>query len=269
LLISPFCGAVGLMVNEYRITNGGPAPFKFSSDEFIEFVLTENATAAELASLTFGDTNHQTSQINSVFTFDQTTLQSVLTTSGRSYFVAGTILVVKGTSLGAQNLSYNPLETNLSDADAWSIELVAGQGALDHPTAVVNGNIDMDRRGEVVWVSADNPPANSLDTSGFIHAIGHDDNPGAIANAVSTQFGSNHILNQTFPTTTRLVQNTGTGGSVSLAASTSASMGAPNSVANAAWVEGALRAIAVPEPSRVFLSLLALGMTILRRRRAG
>jgi hypothetical protein len=256
------------MVNEYRITNTTTVTSKMIRDEFIEFVLTENATSADLASLTFGDTNHQTSQLNSVFRFDQATLDTVLTGAGRTHFLAGTVIVVKGAALGAQNLSYNPLATNLGDADAWGIELVAGQGARDHTTTIVNGNINMDRRGEVVWVSTDNPPANSLDTSGFIHAIGHDNIPGAIASAVSTQFGSNHILNQTFPTTTRLVQNTGTGGSVTLAASTSASMGSPNSVANAAWIEGALRAMAVPEPSRVFLCMLAIGLAALRRRRA-
>lgn len=254
------------MINEYRITNGGGLTNKMATGEFIEFVLTENATAADLASLSFGDTNHQTSQINSVFAFDQTTLESVLTSAGRTSFVAGTVIVVKGTALGAENLTYNPLSTNLSDSDAWGIELVAGQGVASRPASVVTGNLDMDRRGEVVWVST-SAPTGVLDTSGFIAAIGHDDAPGAIATAVAAQFGSNHILNQTFPTTTRQVQNVGAAGSVSLAEATSASMGTPNSVANATWIEGALRAMAVPEPSRVLTSLLALAAIVLRRRR--
>lgn len=254
------------MVNEYRITNGGGLTNSMATGEFIEFVLTADATPADLANLSFGDTNHQTSQINSVFAFDQTTLESVLTSAGRTTFLAGTVIVVKGTALGAENLTYNPLSTNLADTDAWGIELVAGQGFASQPASLVTGNLDMDRRGEVVWVST-TMPAGVLDTSGFVSAVGHDDAPGAIATAVAAQFGSDHILNQTFPTTTRQVQNVGTADSVSLVGATSASMGAPNSVANATWIEGALRAMAIPEPSRAVTSLLALASITLRRRR--
>ena len=177
------------------------------------------------------------------------------------------MIVVKGTALGTENLTYSPLSTNLGNADAWGIELVAGQGFATQPASVVSGNLDMDRRGEVVWVST-TTPTGALDTSGFIAAIGHDDAPGAIATAVTAQFGSNSILNQTFPTTTRQVQNVGTADSVSLVGATSASMGTPNSLSNAAWIEGALRALAVPEPSRALTSLLALATITLRRRRS-
>ena len=255
------------MVNEYRAATGGPTTARMANNDFIEFVLTEDATSADLAALTFGNTTHQTNTIISVFQFDQTTLDSVLTTSGRSTFAAGTVIVVKGAGLGAQNLTYDPQATNIGTADAWSIELVAGQGAKDHPENVIDGVLDIDRRGTVVWVSTDNPPSNNIDTSGFISAIGHDDNPGVIANAVASQFGAGNILNASFATS-RTVQNTGTGGAVSLSASTTSTMGAANSTANQTWIENSLRAFAVPEPSRALLSLIAISMTFIRRRRA-
>lgn len=264
-LLPVSASAVGIMVNEYRTVNGGPSPSKMASTEFIEFVLTEDATATDLAGLTFGSTTHQTNTIISVFQFDQTTLNGILAASGRSTFAAGSVIVVKGTGLGAQNLTYDPQVANIGNADAWSIELVAGQGARDHSETVIDGVLDMDRRGTVVWVSTDNPPSNNIDTSGFIAAIGHDDNPGLIANAVISQFGAGNILNATFGAGSRTVLNTGAD-TVSLASSTTSTMGAANGVANQAWIENSLRAFAVPEPSRALLSLLAMTLTLCRRR---
>ena len=264
-LLPASASAVGIMVNEYRVVSGGPSSNKMANTEFIEFVLTEDATAADLAGLTFGSTTHQTNTIISVFQFDQTTLDGILTGSGRSTFAAGSVIVVKGTGLGAQNLTYDPQIANIGNADAWSIELVAGQGAMDHSETVIDGVLDMDRRGTVVWVSTDNPPSNNIDTSGFIAAIGHDDNPGTIANAVISQFGAGNILNATFGAGSRTVQNTGAD-TVSLAASTTSTMGAANGAANQTWIENSLRAFAVPEPSRALLSLLAMTLTLCRRR---
>lgn len=257
--------AVGLMVNEFRVGTGSADSFKMADDEFIEFVLTTDATASELASLTFGDTNHQTSRLNSIFRFDQTTLDLVLTNAGKTSFLAGTFIVVKGVGLGSQNLSYNPLSSNTSNSDAWSIELVAGQGARDHPETSVNGDFDLDRKGGIVWVSTDNPPVDRIDTSSFISAIGFDDKPGAVADAVVSQFGAGSILGDSF-SGARVIQNVG-GSSVSLVAGTSATLGTPNSTANALFVEGNLRFASVPEPGRMGLVILALTAGIWRRRR--
>lgn len=269
MVFVPVAGhAVGIMVNEYRVVNGGPVNNRMANTEFIEFMLTTDATAAELAGLTFGTTTHQTNTIISVFEFDQTTLNNVLASSGRTTFAAGTMIVVKGNGLGAQNLTYDPNAGNLSNADAWSIELVAGQGAKDHRENVINGNLDMDRRGTVVWVSTDDPPSNNIDTSGFIAAVGHDDNPGTIANAVIAQFGSSNILNTTFTAGSRSVSNTGTGSSVALSASTTGTMGQANNATQQTWIENSLRAAAVPEPSRALLSLVAILLTTVRRRRS-
>lgn len=255
------------MVNEYRVATGGPVTNRMANTEFIEFMLTTDATAADLAALTFGTTTHQTNTLISVFEFDQTTLDNVLTSAGRTTFAAGTMIVVKGTGLGAQNLTYDPNSTNISNADAWSIELVAGQGATDHPENVINGDLDMDRRGTVVWVSTDDPPSNNIDTSGFIAAVGHDDNPGTIADAIIAQFGASNILNTAFGAGARSVVNTGTGGAVTLGSTTTATMGQANDATQQAWIENSLRAAAVPEPSRALLSLVTLLMMTVRRRR--
>jgi hypothetical protein len=267
VLVAPdVASAVGLMINEFRVGTGSPDSFKMADDEFVEFVLTTNATASELASLTFGDSNHQTSRLNSILRFDQATLDLVLANAGKTSFLAGTFIVVKGAGLGAQNLTYNPLATNTANADAWSIELVAGQGARDHPETTVDGVFDLDRKGGVVWVSTDNPPVDRIDTSSFISAIGFDDKPGAVADAVVSKFGAGSILGESF-TGARVVQNVG-GSNVSLVANTSATLGAPNNAMNASWIEGNLRFVAAPEPSRAFLILCALSAGIMRRRRA-
>ena len=127
------------MVNQFRMGTGSAVGFKMADAEFIEFVLMNHATAAELSALTFGDANATTSRLNSVFRFDQTTLDLVLANAGQTSFLAGTFSVVKGAGLGTQNLTSEPQASTLGDTDAWSIEPVAGQGALDHSTTVVNG----------------------------------------------------------------------------------------------------------------------------------
>lgn len=269
LLLVTKVHAVTLMVNEY--SNGVlPAlPFtKFASGEFIEFVVGENSTAAELAALTFGDANNATSQLRSVFQFDLATLQQALTNAGQTEFLAGTVIVVKGTSMGAQDLNYNPLSTNTGTADAWNIQLVAGQGFYDHSETLINGNFSIDTTGDVVWVSTDAPPTSNTDVSGIISALGHDSNPGFVASSMTSQFGSGVIWNGNLANNS-VIANTGSPGSPTAAASTTSSMGTTNGGANDAWV-GTLREynfVTVPEPSRVILMLLGLSSVVLRRQR--
>lgn len=256
--------AVGIMVNEYKNTaDNGTITNKMAADEFIEFVLTQNATASELAALTFGSTNGTTSALQGVFSFDLTTLNTVLTNSGQSQFLAGTIIVVKGNNLGAENLTYDPTVANASNSDAWSIELSAGSGAKDNAETVVDGNLAVDNQGAVIWI-ASGVPTSTTDTSKFIDAIGHDNAPGTIANAVISQFGANHILSQTIGAP-KSVYNTADG-VVSLTSSTSSTMGAPNGGSNTTWLVDSLRA-AAPEPSRSLLTVGGLAAILLQRRR--
>ena len=253
----------GIMVNEYYNGSGSVGPgTKMVRDEFIEFVITETTSASSLATLTFGDSNDATSQLGGVFHFDQSTLQQALDNAQLSAFLPGTLLVVKGIDLGSQNLGYDPLNGN------WGIQLVAGQGALDAPETKINGNISIGNNGDTVWISSTTPSRNS-DTSGFIHAIGHDNAPGLIATNVASVFGSENILPTTIATGTS-VANVGDT-TESLVATTNATMGAANGGKNSIWIDG-LRIVGLasaPEPSRGMFLFSTAGVFIFRRQRKG
>ncbi len=256
------------MINEYLNGRGSvSASTRMVSDEYIEFTITQNMTSEALSALTFGDSNTATSALQGVFQFDQATLDKALAGAGRKDFLAGTLIVVKGTDLGAQNLSYNPSATNISDNDLWSLELVAGQGAHDHPEKLINGSLNISSAGDVVWVSSSNPPKNNADTSGFIDAIGHSSDPGYIAKQVVTNFGDPHLLNSDVPTGSSVI-NAGDA-TVVLSQTLKATMAAPNSDTNTFWING-LRASnfdAVPEPSRLLLLIAGTAVCFLRRNR--
>ena len=255
---------IGIMVNEYRnAADNGTITNSMAADEYIEFVITQNTTASELASLTFGSTNATTSQLQGVFCFDLATLNTVLTNSGQSSFLAGTIIVVKGNNMGSENLTYDPTVANATNHDAWSIELSAGSGARDHSETTIGGNLAVDNNGGVIWVSS-TVPTSTTDTSNLLAGLGHDNSPGAIANAVSTQFGSNHILSSTIGAP-KAVFNTADE-TVSISNSTTGTMGAPNGGTNTTWIVNTLRG-AVPEPSRAMLTLVGLAAALLRRAR--
>jgi len=266
LVAQPGARGAAIMVNEYKNTGGSADSTKMVIDEYIEFVLTQNLTAAELAGFVFGDSNTSTSSLVSAFQFDLTTLTGILTTAGRSDFLAGTIIVVKGTALGPEDLSYNPNAGNIADDAAWNIQLVAGLGAKDHPSTSINGNLDIAGTGDVIWV-ASSLPTSTTDTSGFIHALGHDTSPGAIGTAVTTQFGTDSLLSSSI-TSSQSVYNTA-GALVSLTNSTSGTMGTVNTPDNSTWIQNQLRltAVGVPEPSRAILVLVALAAMTTRRTR--
>ncbi len=257
--------AVGIMVNEYKnAADNGTITNKMAADEFIEFVLTENATASALASLTFGSTNAATSLLQGVFAFDLATLNTALASAGLSEFRAGTIIAVKGANLGAQNLTYNPTSAGASNHDAWSLELVAGSGALDRSETIVDGNLSVDNQGGVIWVSS-SVPASKTDTSGFLHAFGHDNAPGAIANAVTSLFGAGNILSSTIGAPKSVYNSAST--SVTLATDNNSTMAAPNPGANTTWIVDNLRQL-VPEPSRALFLLAGLASIVMKRRRS-
>jgi len=256
--------AASIVVNEYKNSNGSAlGGAKMITDEYIEFVLTADMTVAQLAALTFGDSNDTTSTLQGVFQFDSATLTSALAPSGLSAFKAGTIIVVKGNALGSQNLSYDPLGNPTSE-DAWNLELVAGLGAKDHPETTINGDINIAIGGDVVWI-ASGLPTSSTDTSKFISAIGHDTNPGAIANAVISNFGAGNILSSTVGAP-KAVYNTA-GDIVSLTSSTTGSMGTMNGGANSTWINSIRSTSLAPEPSRTLLLFAGAQALLLRRRR--
>ena len=265
LLPSQLVG-VGVMINEYR--NGSGTALrgtKMVRDEYIEFVITENTSAAELAALTFGDSNDGTSMIQSVFSFDQATLESALSFAQLGEFLPGTILVVKGVDLGAQRLDYDPLN------GGWSVELVAGQGAYDHPERLISGNINIGNNGDVVWISTSNPPTQNSDVTGFVHAIGHDNVLGLIANTVAVAFGTENIL-PSVVASGNSISNVGNSTEL-LSVSAAGTMGAANGGANSTWIAslrtGDVIVAPAPEPARSVLLMAGFSALMFRRSRAG
>lgn len=264
-LTQPVLG-VSVMINEYGNGNGTVAAgTKMSRNEYIEFVIVEKTSSSALAAMTFGDSNDATSMLQGVFSFDKATLDTALAGSSLTEFLPGTIIVVKGVDLGAQDLSYNPLANT---ADGWNIQLVAGQGAKDHSETLINGNIQIGNAGDVVWISSSNPPSRNSDTSGFIHAIGHDSSPGLVANNVAAAFGSENILRSTVGTG-RAIANMG-GTTESLTATTTATMGTANGGANSTWIGNTQLAslASIPEPQRILLLMTGLIAAGFRRTRS-
>jgi hypothetical protein len=264
LASAPALWPQGIVVNEYYNGNGSVSgTSKFSQNDFVEFAITQPMSASSLSALTFGDANANSTMMQGVFSFNQTTLEGVLSSAHLTEFLPGTLIVVKGAGLGPQKLNYNPLSLSSS---AWSIELVAGQGALDHPETKINGNFSISTASDVVWVSQSSPPVNNTDTSGLISAIGHGSTTGNIARAVISDFGSSSILSGSIASS-HAVANVG-GASVSLA-QTVPSLGQSNSPENAQWLQN-LRVpalvTAAPEPSRTVM--LIMGLMALTSRRA-
>lgn len=253
------------MINEYYNGSGAVGVgTKMARDEFIEFVIVEKTSAASLASLTFGDSNDATSLLQGVFKFNQSALDQALTSAGLTEFLPGTLLVVKGSAAGAQSLDYAP---NSGD---WSIELVAGQGASDHSETLINGNVTIGNNGDVVWVSTSSPPARNSDTSGIIHAIGHDNAPGVVATAVTSRFGAENLLKATI-TTGRSLANMGDT-TESLQAVVGGTLGTSNGGTNSTWISS-LRIgtglTAAPEPGRAMLVTLGMLSLLSQRYRKG
>jgi hypothetical protein len=252
------------MVNEYR-NGSGLVDAKMVQDEYIEFVVAEHATASQLASLRFGDSNDTTSLLQSSFQLDEATLSQVLLSAGRSTFAPGTLVVVKGTGLGPQNLSYAPSAASAADHDSWSIELLAGQGASSSGSAI-NGNISLGNHGDVVWISTTEPGWNT-DLSGVVHALGHDSAPGVVATNVAERFGSGTVV-ASITTSGNSVSNMG-GATSSARLVATATLAVPNGESNSTWVadmRSTLTASSAPEPSRALL-LLAGGLSLLCHRR--
>ncbi len=264
---SPVAFALGIVVNEFFATNTAvDSTTQMAPDEFIEFLITAPTTAAELASLTFGDTHHNTQRINAAYGFHLPTLESILASAGLTRFLPGSLIVVKGIGLGPQELSYNPMSASASDHAAWSFQLVAGQGFSQLASYPGSGPLDLSTsQGDVVWI-AQGTPTNNRDTSGFIDALGVETDNGRIASDVEALFGSSALVNATLgdgvASVTRGDDLLGTAAGFAVP-----TLGEPEPPPAGTSSITELRVQSVPEPSRVLLIGLGLLSTALRRRR--
>ena len=267
LAITAANAAGGMVVNEYYSGSVGTiGSTAMAGDDYIEFALTQNMTSAALAALTFGDSNSSTSAFGGVFQFDKSTLDSVLSAAKRTTFLAGTIIVVAGADY-SQNLTYNPLATNVTNNDAWSIQLVAGQGAKSDSDFKKGGDISLSITGDAVWVSTDNPPSSTTDTSNLISGMVHSDGSlGTVGTAIKNQFGSSHIYTDSQPYGSS-ISNTGSDAVTVLALVSGGTIAAPNGGANTVWIDGLRLAAATPEPSRALLALFSIATCLLKRQR--
>ena len=258
----------GLVINEYHNGKGAVSTStRMVTDEYIEFAITKNMTSDALTALTFGDSNSATSALQSVFKFDKATLDSALEGAGRKDFLAGTLFVVKGSDFGSQNLSYNPQANNITNNDLWSIELVAGLGAVNAASKLISGSINIANKGDIIWVSSGNPPANNVDISGITDAIGHTTESGYIAKQVVAGMGTSHLLNAEVNTGSSVI-NSG-GQNVNLTTTTVGTLAAPNGDTNTLWINGMRTSNfdVAPEPSRFLLLIVGSLSCLLRRTR--
>jgi hypothetical protein len=265
--VSPTAHGIGIVINEFYATNTAiPNGSVMATNEFIEFLITAPTTASELASLTFGDTNNTTSRLSSAFAFNLSTLDGVLSSAGLTEFQVGTLIVVKGTGLGAQNLSYNPLSATISDQDAWAIELVVNQGFSQVATYPQGGPMNLNtNQGDVVWL-AQGTPSGGTTTSGFVDALGIETNLGRIANDAVNIFGTSAILNTSVANGSNAVNRSFTGGAPTLAAASRGTAGANANEINALRLD-TLSLAGIPEPTRASLFAIALLSIAFRRRR--
>jgi predicted extracellular nuclease len=143
-----------------------------SGDEFIELLLVEDFTAAQLNTFFVGDsTGSKTGKFSA---YDFTNMNSIAPT-----FRAGTIITVGGTAAVTQDTSYNPASGD------WNILLNTGGSFLPNANSGNTGDIAGE---DIVWVDTSNTGA-TISADGFAADIGTASGP--FTSAVNVNFGSN------------------------------------------------------------------------------
>ena len=143
-----------------------------TGDEFVELLVTEDVTAAQLNSFFVGDST--SSKAAKFSAYDFTNMNSIAST-----FRAGTIITVGGALALTQDTSYNPANGD------WNISLNAGGAFLPNANSGNNGDIAGD---DVVWVDTSNAGA-SISADGFAVDIGTA--VGSFTSTANVNFGSN------------------------------------------------------------------------------
>lgn len=227
-LLSLFIGAVALIFAGVGVQNVYAAPIRMiinefyrggnltTTDEWIEIVLVEDLTAAQLNTFFVGDS---TGAKNAKFSAYQFTNMGTIAAT----FPAGTIIVVGGTGAVTQDTSYNP------GGGDWNILLNSGGAFLPNANAGNNGDIAGD---DVIYVDTSNT-GSTISTDGFAIEIGT--GGGTFAAVANVNFGAStnntgYVLTSDFTGITTLA-NWSTG-----VASGSMTLGQPNGGANTTYI---------------------------------
>jgi hypothetical protein len=142
-----------------------------TGDEFIELLLVEDLTAAQLNAFFVGDST--SAKASKFSAYDFTNMGAIA-----PVFEAGTIIAVGGTARFAQDTSYNPTSGD------WNILLNAGGSFLPNANSGNTGDIAGD---DIVWVDTANTGA-TISANGFAVDIGTA--VGAFTAAAIVNFGA-------------------------------------------------------------------------------
>lgn len=121
-------------------------------------------------------------------------------------------------------------------------------------------------QGDVVWI-AQGTPSSSTSTSGFIDALGVENNRGRIANDAVNIFGSSAIRSTLVPNGNNAVSRSYTGGALTIAAPSRGTAGSNSGQIDAIRLD-TLNLAGIPEPTRASLFAIALLSLAFRRRRS-
>ncbi len=205
-----------VIINEFRRAVGG-----FIDHEYIEFVLTQDQTAAQLESLYFGDSTAATAAKYGIYKF-----QNLSTISAA--FKAGTIIVIGGgtTPIPTEDIVYNPIPTGTDDD--WNIKL-----QVSLPRTYINWVSSSPAKpgdfaaSDIVWIDSSNTGTTSLDS------INWDSTPGV--------FGAAAKVTISAPSEPESIEFTGNISGLNItanyAADSTGSMGLPNGGDNTTWIK--------------------------------
>ncbi|WP_293147391.1 Ig-like domain-containing protein [Microcoleus sp. bin48.metabat.b7b8b9.023] len=143
-----------IIINEFRRDGN------FQGDEYVEILLTEDLTVAQLQSYFIGDSQDPPE-------FKLSAYQFVNMANIASVFKAGTIIVIGGSNvIPVNDISYNPVPGG-NDAD-WNIKLLINNGAGGtylNNVLVANNRLGGDFAGsDTVWVDTSSTGITSVDS---------------------------------------------------------------------------------------------------------
>ncbi|MEG4888406.1 Calx-beta domain-containing protein, partial [Microcoleus sp. F8-D3] len=143
-----------IIINEFR-RNG-----QFQGNEYVELLLTEDITIAQLQSFFVGDSSGATAQKFSAYQFRN--MASIA-----PVFKAGTIIAIGGSGVIPSNdITYNPVASG-NDAD-WNIQLLINNGAggtyLNNVLFVTNAFGGDFAASDIVWVDTSSAGITSVDS---------------------------------------------------------------------------------------------------------